>query len=526
MTRSRASVGRTVGSGPIAPRAGGPRRAVVLGAGVAGLVSAAALSDGVDEVLLVDRDGRPVPGRPRRGVPQARHVHALLAGGAGAMDELLPGFGDDLVAAGAPTGDLGTAVRMRTAGGVLAPVPSGRRVISASRVLIEDVLRRRVLDLAPVELLPAADAVGLEVRGGAVTGVRVVTRGPDASERTLPAELVVDATGRGSRLGHWLAGTAAGADGVLRRESLVLDLRYASLELELPADALGPLLASVVAPAPGRPRGASLSRIEDGRWLLTVLGMCGQDPGRDREAMLRFVRTLPAPEIAGALASATVDGPPARFHFPTARRCRVEASRLPSGLLVVGDALTSLDPVYAQGMSVAAMQAVAVRDGLARPPRPGRKRTHELQREVSKLAAQAWTSSAGADLALPEVPGHRSPAQRLLTRWMGRVQRSATRDPQVAARFLEVIALLRPPDTLMSGPTVGRVLVHGGRWRTPPDMRDGERAQVHRLAMAYLLVPVSAVLAVATTAAGGVLLGRRRPNPPLLRWPRAPRGPR
>jgi 2-polyprenyl-6-methoxyphenol hydroxylase-like FAD-dependent oxidoreductase len=487
----------------------------VLGAGVAGLVTAAALSGSIDEVLLVDRDGRPAEGLPRRGVPQARHVHALLAGGAGAMDQLLPGFADDLVAAGAPAGDLGTAVRMRTAGGPLCPAPSGRRVVSASRVLIEDVLRRRVLDLPGVELVPAADAVGLQVDDGSVTGARVVTRGPAAAGRTLPADLVVDATGRGSRLGHWLAAT--GHEG-LRWESLLLDLRYASIELGLPQDALGPLLASVVAPSPGRPRGASLSRIENGRWLLTLLGMCGHDPGKDRDAMLRFARTLPAPEIAGALAAGGEGAPLARFHFPSARRCRLDPSRLPSGLLVVGDALVSLDPIYAQGMSVAALQAVAVRDDLARRGRlPSRHRTQRLQREVSHRAGGAWTSSTGADLALPEVPGHRSPVQRLLIGWMGRVQRCATRDPKVAARFLEVMSLLRPPSSLLLGATAGRVVLHGGRWHTPVQMRPGERAQVHRLAVAYLLLPVSAVVTVATAAAGGALLRRRRRAPAALR---------
>lgn len=515
MSREGVLTGRTAGWGSAAPRGCRPGRAVVLGAGVAGLVTAAALSDVVDEVLLVDRDGPPEEGRPRRGVPQARHVHALLAGGARAVDELLPGFSDDLVAAGAPAGDLGTTVRMRTAGGVLSPAPSGRRVVSASRVLIEDVLRRRVLRLPGVELLPAADAVGLRVDDGVVTGARLVTRGPAATELELPADLVVDATGRGSRLGHWLV--AAGRE-PLRWESLELDLRYASMGLALPEDALGPLLASVVAPAPGRPRGASLSRIEDDRWLLTLLGMCGQEPGRDRDAMLRFARSLPAPEIAGALADGGEDAAPARFHFPRARRRVVDPSRLPSGLLVLGDALVSLDPIYAQGMSVAAVQAVALRRGLGRDGRAGRPVTRRVQRQVTHVATGAWASSAGADLALPEVPGHRSVVQRLMARWMGRVQRAATRDPAVATRFLEVVALLRPPSSLLTGRTAGRVLLNGGAWRTPVGMRGGERAQVHRLAVAHLLVPTSVVLA-ATTAAVGALLGRRRRAPARFRTP-------
>lgn len=502
MTRQQVWTATPAGSSAQGSR---PERAVVLGAGVAGLLTAAALSTEVDEVLLVDRDGCPPEGRPRRGVPQARHVHALLAGGAAAMEELLPGFGDDLVRAGAPAGDVGTAVRMRTPGGVLAPCPSGRRVVSASRVLLEDVLRRRVLALPGVELLPPADAVGLRLEDGVVAAARIVTRGPAAAEQELPADLVVDATGRGSRSSHWLAATAPDA---FRWDSLAVDLRYASVELGLPERALGPLLASVVAPAPGRPRGASLSRIEGGRWLLTLIGMCGHDPGTTREAMLRFARSLPAAEIAHALEADGGDAPPARYHFPEARRCRVEPSSLPVGLLLVGDALTSLDPVYAQGMSVAALQAVAVRDGLRRAAATAPD-TRRLQREVCAASAPAWASSAGADLSLPEVPGRRSPGQRLLARWLRRVQRCASRDPEVAGRFVDVMALQRPPSSLLLGPTAGRVLLRGGSWRTPPQMRAGERAQVHRMAVAQLLVPACVGLTVAAAAAAA-LSGRRR----------------
>ena len=181
--------------------------AVVLGAGMAGLLAARALAEGYDRVTIVDRDRLPDHAAQRRGVPQGPHAHALLARGLQAMEELLPGLTADLIALGAPSGDALGNARLHFGGHLLRQAHTGLTVISVSRPFLEHHVRQRVRALPGVSFAPPSDVVGLAATPDArrIVGARILRRADGSAEETIDADLVVDATGRGSRTPVWMA---------------------------------------------------------------------------------------------------------------------------------------------------------------------------------------------------------------------------------------------------------------------------------------------------------------------------------
>ena len=223
--------------------------AVVLGGSIAGLLAARVLADAYAEVTVLDRDALTPGVAPRRGVPQGRHIHALLARGQSALEELFPGFTEELVAHGAPVGDMLGDARLLLGGHRLARAETGLRVVSVSRPLLEDRIRARVRTLRAVSFAPPCDVVGLRPShdGRRVTGVRVLRRADASAEETLTADLVVDATGRGSRTPRWLASLGFGRP---KEEQVRVDVGYATRRYRLPADGLNGDLACVPARRP------------------------------------------------------------------------------------------------------------------------------------------------------------------------------------------------------------------------------------------------------------------------------------
>ena len=190
----------------IRPRPAGDH-AVVLGASMGGLTAARVLADAYGRVTVVDRDLLPAPGVQRRGVPQGRHAHGLLARGREALEELFPGLTDELVARGALYGDIQLHGRWYNEGVRLRQAPSGLNSLSVSRPLLEGHVRRRLAAFPNVSIVDGCDVAGLVATPDRrrVTGVRMLRRGAGGPGQVLEADLVVDATGRGSRSPAWLA---------------------------------------------------------------------------------------------------------------------------------------------------------------------------------------------------------------------------------------------------------------------------------------------------------------------------------
>ena len=258
-------------------------RAVVLGGSIAGLLAARVLADVDAEVVVVDRDPLGAGTGPRRGTPQARHLHGLLARGHDVLEELFPGLTTELVGAGAPVGDMLADTRLCFGGHRFRQGTSGLTAICVSRPTLESTIRRRVMGWAGVRLLGGRDVVGLVTTsdGRRVVGATVIGRADGSAEERLESDLVVDATGRGSRLPAWLEG--AGYPAPLR-ERVAVRVGYASRQYRLAPGALGHDLVLLSGPTPERPRGGALSLIEGGRALVTLMGVLGDHPRPTRRA--------------------------------------------------------------------------------------------------------------------------------------------------------------------------------------------------------------------------------------------------
>ena len=416
--------------------------AIVVGGSLGGLLAASALADTYSRVTVIDRDELPEEIVHRRAVPQGRHVHCLLPQGRVWLESLLPGIGDELVAAGAPTCDALEQLRWIVNGFELARASTGLRTILGSRPLIEGQVRRRVRALPGVELVPRCEALELVAHRRRVTGVRIVR---DGLSQTIEADLVVCATGRAAQVPAWLDALGFPQP---RHERLALDVRYASRRLRLPAGALGGDRMVLVGARPGHARSLALFAQENGEWLLTLAGYgAAHRPPADDAGFAGFAATVAPPDVAHAIGDAEPLGPTVTHAFPASRRWRYDRLiGFPDGLLVVGDAISSFNPLYGQGMAVAAAHAVALRECL-------REGEGALARRFFAAAWQptedAWRLATGADLALPEVRGHRPVAVRAVNRYLRRLHAVASQDAVAAAAFTEVVTMHRRPAHLL-----------------------------------------------------------------------------
>jgi 2-polyprenyl-6-methoxyphenol hydroxylase-like FAD-dependent oxidoreductase len=430
-------------------------RAVVLGAGMAGLLAARVLADSYGQVTVIDRDELPDTPMHRRGVPHGRHLHALAARGQQALEELFPGFTAELVAHGAPAGNLLTDARLFLSGHRLRQADTGLVLLCASRPFLEAHVRARLRALPNLEFLDRRDVVGLATTPDRrrVTGARVLRRADHSAEELLSAELVVDASGRGSRAPVWLE-----ALGYARpaKEQVRIGLGYATRIYRLPPDALGGDLAVLQAATPQHPRTGALQRLEGDRWMLTLAGILGDHPPTDPDGFLAFARSLRFPDIYEAIRDAQPLDDPVGFRFPASARHRYERlDRFPDGLLVLGDAVASFNPIYGQGMSVAAVEALGLRRHLERGTEPQPRRWF---RDLAHAVDMAWDMSAGGDLAFPGVPGRRTPKVRLVNAYITRLHAAAAHDASLASAFIRVAGLVAPPQTLLRPQVAVRVL--------------------------------------------------------------------
>jgi flavin-dependent dehydrogenase len=348
----------------------------------------------------------------------------------------------------------------------LARADTGLRTILASRALIEGHVRRRVRALREVALVERCEALELVACRGSrrVTGVRVTL---DGVERTIDADLVVCATGRSAQLPAWLEGLGFPRP---RKERLAIDVRYASRRLRMPHDALGGDTMVVIGARPGHPRGLALFAQEDGGWILTLAGYGpAHRPPADEQGFAEFLRTVAPPDIVRAVLDAE-PLPIATHGFPASHRWHYD--RVPAGLLPVGDAVCSFNPLYGQGLTVAAAHAVALRDSLG----IGDHRLMERFSAAARPATEdAWRLSTGADLALPEVRGRRPLAVRAVNRYMRRLHAVAQHDPVAAAAFASVVTMHERPSHVLRPALAlrilrsGRLQPPGHRVRTAPD---------------------------------------------------------
>lgn len=424
--------------------------AIVIGGSMAGLLAARALSDHFATVTVVERDRLPSGPEPRKGVPHARHVHAFWAGGLHAAEQLLPGLRAELLAEGAVQLGMPTDMAWLTpADRWCRHFEATQDIVSASRTLLEWVVRRRVRAIANVHFLPEQEITALLLdRRRDVRGVTVRDR-TCGEVLELSGDLVVDASGRGSALPHWLA-----AHGLPTPEESIIDghLGYATRLFEIPDDPGRGWQAAYIQPsAPTHSRGGILFPVEGNRWVVTLIGTDGDYAPTDEQGYVAFARSLRDPLLHDAIGSAQPASPIWGFRKTENRRRHYERTVLPGRLLVVGDSLCAFNPVYGQGMTVAAKEAESLAAMLAGCPGPGRLvgAVRRAQRELARCTEGPWTLATSNDLRFPGTEGGRlTLATRVVNRYMDRVLGAVPDDPTVNAAFLRVLNMVDPPQAL------------------------------------------------------------------------------
>lgn len=441
-----------------------PRRrgdhVVVIGASVGGLVAAAAVAPFYERVTLLDRDELPAGAANRRAVPQGRHAHGCQPGGLAALEKLLPGILGELAEKGGRVGDLSSNHAWFIGGGVLAKGPSGVSAMGFTRPFFEHCIRARVAALPNVMIRDRVEVA--RVLAGAdnrVVGVELSSAGDEPEG--IAADLVIDASGRTSRLPEWLSEL-----GLPRpvEEQVHCNMAYLTRRWRFTNDVMGDDIVQVIAPAETPCFGVAIAQ-EDGSYIVTLGGLLDGAPEKNDAAYHAFARALPLQRIADALEGAE---PVTEFqpsHFPYSRRRRFDQlAAHPVGLIALGDSIASFNPMYGQGMSVAALEAVALRDLLRRGPLDARafyKRAHRLE-DV------AWKISTGGDLRFPAVEGKRTPDMKLMNAYLDRLAAAARNDVVLAHQFLRVAAFVDRPESFFKPSVVWRVVRGSIRGRTAP----------------------------------------------------------
>ncbi|MFO7546012.1 MAG: FAD-dependent monooxygenase [Trueperaceae bacterium] len=443
------------------------RTALVLGSSLAGLAAAAALAPHVGTVIVLERDRLPGVDEARKGVPQGRHVHLLKPAGLHALERLLPGIEDDLKRAGAQVLRGGHEFGIYVGGGRLdlSHLNPSFALIGATRPLIEGVIRERVRALPNVDVRTGLDVIGLTTDDtGAVSGVRFgrqgdAPSGAPAATDVLRADLVVDATGRGSRAPRWLADLGFRPPS---EDTVQVDLRYATrLFRRPPAAGHGPR-NTLVAPLPGQRRGAVALAVEGERWIVTLVGMLGERPPTEIGAFRAYARSLWNPAVHDLIAGAEPVGEAVTGGYPgNVRRRYDELRAFPRRFVVTGDALGNTSPVNGLGMSMAVIEAEKLGETLARvgPERIG----PTFFRSVRRLLEESYTQAVDNDLRHPAVEGPRTMRWRVIGAYSKRLVPLAHRDPVVGRALSDVMGFLAPGASLMRPNVVWRVLLRGGR---------------------------------------------------------------
>jgi 2-polyprenyl-6-methoxyphenol hydroxylase-like FAD-dependent oxidoreductase len=449
----------------------GREHAIVIGGSLAGLCAASALARHFRRVTVLERDALPDDARLRAGAPQARHVHVLLVRGRRELEALFPGFERRLLDAGAVELDFGMSFAVLRPHGWQQRKPFDITGLFQSRALLESVVRELARQIPNLELRDGTDVLGLIGDGQhtrRVLGVRVQGRSGGSEAEALTADLVVDASGRSSKIGDWLAalGLAMPAEIVVDSDSAYATRWYQAPPADrLPAGWwwkgiwIDPELPD------GRVAGV-LSPVEGDRWIVTLGGMEGHYPPTDEDGFVDFLGRLRSPLLFDAVKQAT-PLTPVYGHRAMANRFRHFESwreRL-DGFVALGDAVCAFNPVYGQGMTAAAVSARLLGDWVAAAGPGGALEPRRYFKAQARFLTEVWTLATGADFRFPKTTGPRPPFASVANGYLDLLILAAEDDLVVRDAMRDVVHLIDSPTAIFRPRVIGHVLAHAARRR-------------------------------------------------------------
>ncbi len=436
------------------------KQAVVVGAGIAGLMAARSLADFFERVIVLENDALPNEAAHRPGTPQSRHVHGLLAGGLRALNRLFPGFEDDLSRAGAVRLRMGYDYRIERPG--YDPFPQrdfGLHIYSMTRPLLEFTVRKRLGEYRDIELRESCRAQEFIPAPDHAAVAAVQYQNCDGGSETLPADLVIDASGHGSLT---LALLHAIGWPVPEEASIGVDIGYATALFDMPEEVPPDWMGVFTFPNyPRNKRAALMLPVEGNRWILSLGGRYDEKPPADWGGFLKYAQHLRTATVYDAIRRAKRPSEIARFGFKASRWRHFERlEKFPRALLPFGDAICRFNPVYGQGMSVAALEADAL-NGLLTAQSAESDGYERLAgaffAEAEKLIDTPWSAAAIPDFIDPRTDGQRPSDFEDSLKFFAGLLKLAAEDAAVHKLFIEVQSLLKPRSAYRDPELVRRI---------------------------------------------------------------------
>lgn len=437
-------------------------QAIVVGGSIAGLLAAQVLSQHYKHVLVLERDSHEsmfsAPPKARKGTPQSRHIHILLNGGEGAISKLMPGFDDELIAAGATKGDFAKDMRWRINASWMPRFKSGLRMYLQSRPLIEDLIRRRVQRRNNVTIhsnWQVKDYI-LDANGMAVEGLVAV--GEDGTRHEFKSDMIVDAGGRGALYPQWLKKSGFGA---VPSEEIKFDLAYSTTTYKRPDDPSRDWSLMACYPNPPHEfRGGVIGEVEGGEWQVTLYGYHGDHPPTDAEGFKRFAESLAEPDMFQAIKDLEPTSEVIRHSMPSSILRRYDRmARLPNNIIAIGDAVCSFNPAFGQGMSGVALEAYALDKILsenAETPLSPQQLTSRYFRDVQKVLELPWDLARDECFKYPQTEGKKPLLHDISSWYKDRIIRSS--EKKVIDQFYRVVHLIDPPSRFFKPGMAAKIL--------------------------------------------------------------------
>ena len=447
-------------------RARGRGTAVVIGGSIAGIAAAKVLTESFERVIVLEKDPPHTRREGRPGAAQGWHLHHLLTAGRIELERFFPGIIDDMVREGAFDVDMAAQYRIRLGGEWKKPGTGDIQIVCAGRPLLEWCVRRRLDDEPRVDFRYDAAVSDLVYDRETNAVIGVATSGDNDELEVIPAEFVVDASGKNTRLPEFLDRIGIGAP---EAEQDIINCFYSTMYHKVPPERQWDDKVMVICYAyrPFEDTYAAQYYTDSSRTILStslVAYNCYSPPRTARE-FREFADRMPSPVIGENIDGLEPASEIYNFRYPNMLRLRYEKKRnLPRALLVVGDAYTSADPVSGLGMTLAlkevrAMQLLLGKYGAGHPELPRR-----YFRTIAKMADTAWFVIREQNLRfdwLKDADKKRPFYFGALTWYMDRVMELVHDDPETYNEFLAVVHLVKPAAALMTPKVAARVV---GKW--------------------------------------------------------------
>ncbi len=438
------------------------KQAIIIGGSIAGLSAARALSPYYEKVIIIERDENPDTYKPRKAAPQSHHVHLLLRRGEIALNALFPGLSDELLSCGAARIDSSQDIRWHHYGSWKLHYDSGLKIMVQSRPLLEQLIRERIKGLDNLEYYYGYQVknLNLSADGHSIAGVNIEKMADRSEIISLNSDLLIDASGRGSKTPQWLQELGFSA---AQETSIGIGLSYSTRSYRAPEGIEFDWRLLVQSPqAPHDTRGGYVFHLENNQWLVTLNGYSGEVTPKNNDAFSEYAKNLAEPDVYDAMQKLEPTGEVKSYSVPeTIRRHYEKLQNMPQGLIVMGDASCTFDPVFGQGISVAAQEALALSEMLAKEtPSSMATAGKRFHKKAATIVDIPWMLSSNEDFRYPATKGEKSPELPILHWYSKQIFELSAIDEEVFDAFAHVLHLLKGIETFFKPSIVWKVIKH------------------------------------------------------------------